>query len=225
MDALNAAFVGAGGLAFDIGAHVGDRTASFRRLGAHVVAFEPQPLVHRALRLIHGRDGRVSLHRAAVGAAEGEIELHLNSANPTVTTASRAFVEAARDDAGWRGQVWDSTLRVPVTTLDALIDAHGIPDFVKIDVEGHEAEVLAGLSRALPALSVEVTMVQREVGHACLARLGALARYEFNLSLGEEHRLRFDPWLEATEMARVLEELPQEANSGDVYARLKGGEG
>ena len=35
-------------LAFDIGAHVGDRTAAFRRLGARVVAVEPQPAAMRA---------------------------------------------------------------------------------------------------------------------------------------------------------------------------------
>jgi len=36
MDALYARFVRPGGLAFDIGSHVGDRVASFRRLGARV---------------------------------------------------------------------------------------------------------------------------------------------------------------------------------------------
>ena len=44
MDALYARFVKPGDLAFDIGSHVGDRIASFRRLGARVVALEPQPL-------------------------------------------------------------------------------------------------------------------------------------------------------------------------------------
>ncbi len=43
MDALYGRFVRPGGLAFDIGSHVGDRVASFRRLGARVVALEPQP--------------------------------------------------------------------------------------------------------------------------------------------------------------------------------------
>ena len=38
MDALYTRFVGKGGLAFDIGSHVGDRIGSFRRLGARVVA-------------------------------------------------------------------------------------------------------------------------------------------------------------------------------------------
>ncbi len=45
-------FVRPGDLAFDIGAHVGDRIGSFRRLGARVVAVEPQPALVRTLRLI-----------------------------------------------------------------------------------------------------------------------------------------------------------------------------
>jgi hypothetical protein len=43
MDALYRRFIRPGDLAFDVGAHVGDRVASFRRLGARVVAVEPQP--------------------------------------------------------------------------------------------------------------------------------------------------------------------------------------
>jgi hypothetical protein len=65
MDALYARFLRPGDLAFDIGAHVGDRIASFRRLGARVVALEPQPGPARAIALIHGRDPEVTLVRAA----------------------------------------------------------------------------------------------------------------------------------------------------------------
>ena len=42
MDAIYGHFIKLGDLAFDIGAHSGDRVASFRRLGARVVAVEPQ---------------------------------------------------------------------------------------------------------------------------------------------------------------------------------------
>ena len=42
MDTLYRRFLRPGDLAFDVGAHVGDRVASFRRLGARVVAVEPQ---------------------------------------------------------------------------------------------------------------------------------------------------------------------------------------
>lgn len=219
MDFLNAHFVGQGQLAFDVGAHVGDRTASFRRLGARVVALEPQPHVFRALRLIHGRDPLVTLRPEAAGAQHGEITLYVNSDNPTVSTASSDLVLAAPKTPGWTEQVWDNKLTVPLVTLDQLIAAHGVPDFTKIDVEGHEAEALMGLSMALPALSFEVTMIQREVARACIARLSGLGRYEFNFSLGETHCLLYRDWLDAHGIQAALDALPDAANSGDVYAR------
>ncbi len=220
MDALNAQFVRPGTLAFDIGAHVGDRTASFLRLGATTVSLEPQPKVFRALRLIHGRTARATLVQSAIGAAPGTLSLHINSANPTVSTASTALVEAAPTSPSWQDQHWDDTIAVPVTTLDTLIATHGTPDFIKIDVEGFEDEALKGLSIPVPALSFEITTLQRNVGLLCIDRLDALGPYQYNLSLGEDHALRHDPWLTAAQTKNILTTLPDAANSGDVFARL-----
>lgn len=220
MDALNRQFVPDGGLAFDIGAHVGDRTASFLRMGARVVALEPQPGVFRALRLLLSQSDDVTLLPYAAGRAEGETTLHLNTQNPTVTTAATAFIAAADGVDGWQDEVWDDSAIVPVTTLDALISGYGVPDFVKIDVEGFEADVLMGLSTAIPAVSFEFTTIQRDCAAACMERLRALGDYKFNLSLGEAHSLCFDAWLSAGDMCCALDALPDSANSGDVYARL-----
>ena len=220
MDKLYGRFIRPGDFAIDIGSHVGDRIASFRRLGARVVALEPQPDCAWAIRAIHGSDQHVKLIEAACGAREGVLTLQVNSANPTVTTASSAFVRAADGATGWEGQAWDRQVEVSVTTLDALISTHEVPAFVKIDVEGFEYDVLAGLSEPLPALSFEVTTIQRDVAHRCLSRLESLGDYRFNVSLGESHALTFEDWLSAKEMGRHLAALPHEANSGDVYATL-----
>lgn len=220
MDRLYAGFVGAGSLAFDIGSHVGDRVASFRRLGARVVALEPQPGPARVIETLFGDDPDVTLVRAACGATEGTLVFKVNSDNPTVSTASADFIASAAGAGGWEGQVWDREITVAATTLDRLIRDHGVPGFVKIDVEGFEADVLAGLTQALPALSFEFTTIQRGVALACLDRLAALGRYGFDVALGESQQLTFGRFVSKDEMAAHLSGLPHQANSGDVYAVL-----
>lgn len=218
LDAFYRRFLNPGDIAFDIGAHVGDRAASFCRLGARVVAVEPQPRLARLLRLILPDVRVVS---ALVGAEAGEAQLALNTANPTVATASLDFIAAATGAPGWEGQTWDSSLTLPVTTLDALAAAHGCPAFIKIDIEGYEAMALAGLSAAPTALSFEFTTIQRDVALACLTRLTALGFRAFNACLGENMVFAHAAPLDAGALAAWITALPMEANSGDVYASLE----
>jgi len=220
MDRLHARFLGPGDLVFDIGAHVGDRISSFRRLGARVVALEPQPLCHRVLRLIHGRDPGIALYRSAVGAKTGRTVLHVNRANPTVSTASEAFIGAARGAPGWEGQVWDGCVEVDLLTMDALIAAHGMPRFVKIDVEGYELEVLRGMTHAPAALSFEFTTMSRQTAFDCIEHLARLGAWRFDAALGESQQFVFGEPVDAQRLAAWLAALPDVANSGDVYAVL-----
>jgi hypothetical protein len=63
-------------------------------------------------------------------------------------------------------------------------------------------------------------MIQRDLTMDCLKRCEELGMKYFNVSMGESHKLNFESWIKAPEMADFLSALPTEANSGDVSARL-----
>lgn len=223
---LYRSFVVPGELVFDVGAHLGDRTRAFASLGARVVALEPQPGVLAWLhRLVGGTPG-VVVRGVAVGAEPGMAELVLSRRNPTVSTLADSWREGiAKNNRGFRGVEWEDTVRVPVTTLDELIREFGLPAFCKIDVEGFEAEVLAGLSHPLAGISVEFVAGALDVAVACVRRLEALGGtaggYEFNAVSGEGRTFHFPSWQAGDDLIAWFDAGAGGLSSGDLYARLR----
>ena len=215
-----AAFVRPGDLVFDIGAHAGNRTRSFAALGCLVVAVEPQPDFARLLRAIATRSPRIQIVEAAVGASPGRATLLVSDRTPTVTTLAAAWREARAHDPDFAGVRWNRRIEVESTTLDALIARFGAPAFVKIDVEGGEPAVLAGLTRAVPALSFEYLPRALDEVAQSVARLSALGSYRFNWSSGESYTLTAARWMDGRELLESLRTSAAQRQSGDVYARL-----
>lgn len=213
-------FIRPGDLCFDVGAHVGNRTRSFRALGARVVAIEPQPRLAALLGRMFRRDPLVTVLPVALDAVDGSLELAVSRLTPTVSTTSARFRDAVARAASFRGVRWDERVVVPARSLDSLIARHGRPRFVKIDVEGMEGAVLAGLSQPLAALSFEVLPAFKDPAGAAVQRLLALGRYRFNLSVGETMRFVWPDWVDGRTLLAWLDDLATEAPSGDIYAEL-----
>jgi len=216
-----AGFLAPGDLAFDVGAHVGNRTRALLRVGARVVALEPQRLFHAFLR----RDlpAAVTLLPLAAGAAPGQATLVVSRRHPTVSSLAPGFAEAMRRAPGFARVAWDAAETVEVTTLDRLIARHGMPRFIKIDVEGAEEAVISGLSRAVPWLAFELLPARGAEALACLDRLGALGRYRYNLVEGEGCAFALDRWHDRDGIAALLAVRPAGGRPADVYARLGSG--
>jgi FkbM family methyltransferase len=155
-------------LCFDVGGNLGQKTEVLLECGARVVSVEPNPHCLSTLNYLFGSNRRVAIERAAMGRAEGTLTLHVHGSDSTAS---------ARPD--WDRAVFGqnrktSAVTVPVKTLDSLIEQHGVPDFVKVDVEGLEVDVLSGLSHPVPLVSFEFHASETSRAHDCLDILGSL---------------------------------------------------
>jgi FkbM family methyltransferase len=213
-------FVSAGDLCFDVGANMGSRVAVLRALGANVIAVEPQKACIDQLRKRFGRDPSVTLMPVALGRTSGTSEMLVSQAR-SISSLSKEWVNAVKSSGRFAAYSWDETLMVPVTTLDSLIQDFGLPCFCKIDVEGFEAEVLAGLSKPIEALSFEFTPELTKTTVGCVAHLAAIGAYEFNFDVNESMQLQLTSWVGPQEIIKELTAITDYRLFGDVYARLK----
>ena len=213
-------FIGPGDLCFDVGAHVGNRVRSWLRLGARVVAIEPQPAMVATLERFYGDNPAVTIAPVGVAETPGELTLFVNARNPTLTTFSRQWVDDFDQDPALVAAPWDHEVTIPVTTLEALIAQYGVPVFCKIDVEGLEPDVLAGLNTPIRAMSFEAFPLHNERSVACLRRIESLGDYRFRFVYAESFRWSQDTWIDADTMAAFLSGRTVADGSGDVYAVL-----
>jgi FkbM family methyltransferase len=141
----------------DVGANGGEWTASVRRHfpDAHFHLFEPSGECMRGLKTRFGQDPRVTLNQVALGRAAGAATLYADEAGSVMASLTQRKL-------GHRGIRMDFTEQVRVQTLDSYARSAGLDtiDILKIDVEGHELDVLAGAAEILERTRV----VQFEFG-------------------------------------------------------------
>jgi FkbM family methyltransferase len=216
---LYSQFIRPGDLAFDVGANRGTRTEIFRKLGATVVAIEPQEYCMNTLRK-RFKD-KVFFEQVALGDAESYAEMMINDDADVTSTLSKGFIEATvkSGTAGFCRSSWNRTITVAVKTLDSLISKYGCPSFCKIDVEGFKYEVLMGLSRSIAALSIEFHSAYFEPFVGCIKRLSSLGFMEYNYSMGETMRLALPKWVASEEIIDIVAAMPRQMVYGDIYAK------
>jgi FkbM family methyltransferase len=184
--AFYAPFISPGDLCFDIGSNIGMKTEVFLKLGAQVVAFEPQPSCLRETAARCSPTQHLTTVNAAIGAVSSTMPMYVAKHH----TSSSLI-------ADWVGDVQE-VIQVPVMTLDQAIDRYGLPHFCKIDVEGYEMEVLKGLSHAISVLTLEYHLDEREIRKTleCMDYLSCLGELSVNVTLGDEPGFHWSHWID-----------------------------
>lgn len=214
-----------GDLVFDVGACQGEKSQRFLDAGAgKVVCFEPNPgNLEGFLKPELGSNPRVVIEPCALGSEETTHEFFPSPHGIGLGTCFRDWT--VNSPIASRGDKWHPPIEVTMSTLDKMIEKHGLPQFCKIDVEGFELQVLSGLHYKIPYLCFECIGSHWERHLKCIDHLLSLGYDGFNYSPVDG--IYFSPeWLTFAAFKQKMEELdsnmdfgPSNGRTGDFYVK------
>jgi FkbM family methyltransferase len=205
-------------LCFDIGANFGNRTSVFIELGAKVVALEPQEKCFKWL--IGKYANKATFLQKGAGAKNEVKDFYISEQYNQLSSFSENWMNDLKARIG--ETKIDNIEKIEIVTLDSLIKEHGIPAFIKIDVEGYEKEVLNGLTSSFSLLSFEyaVPEMQNELIECLQIINSKYKNVTFNYTIGENCKFINSSWIGFKEIMHLVNTKEfLETYAGDIYVK------
>lgn len=219
-DAESFDFVKSGMLVFDIGANRGNYTKVFLSKGARVIAVEPQEACVAFLKLRYTFAKNVIIEECGAGAETGTQTFFISNAD-SISSMNKSWIDKVKASdrfTQWNVE-WKKPIHVNITTLDNLIAKHGKPNYVKIDVEGFETEVLKGLTAPIEMVSFEYTLPEmKDEAIECINYLSSLGGYKFSTQLQSQ-----DEYVDKNSILSQINLICEsgDLSNGDIFAKLE----
>lgn len=220
MNRIFESFIGYNSLVFDVGSNMGDKSEVFLNLGADVVGFEPQyecfsSSIERFL-----TNSKFRCENIALDQKVGESTMFIASYH-TISSMSLEFINESKKER-FTDFNWDNQRIVRTDTIENMIIRYGRPDFIKIDVEGYELNVLKGLKSSINMISVEFNPELCKNTIDSIEYIDKLNNNKtlFNYGYRNDEHFKYNEWQTKESIIQYLRSVNDfKFEFGDVYCK------
>ena len=191
-------------LIFDVGANMGRKSFIFVKLTKQVIAFEPSEKLFLFLKSRFQQEN-VLIFNCALGNRVSTSDLFIVEGNEAYNSLNKKHIQSTATKRGVATKDNVKLTKVKVDILENFIQKYGKPKYIKIDVEGHEYEVLKGLKTPVPLLSFEANLPEfRSEAIDAISYLRTISYNKYSFNFTEEFSWIFKDFVSANEAVNFL---------------------
>jgi FkbM family methyltransferase len=201
---------------FDIGANIGQWSLANIATCDKIIALEPIPKTFKALVNNCKNHNIICENFAVCNNNNNDITFYEATRYHTISTLYKGWLTDHR--SRFYNQPFRETT-VKTITMDDLIKKHGVPDFIKIDVEGGEYECISSLNQKVDLLAFEWASELSGLAGRCLDHLSKLGFTEFYLQFEDSYTFRPKEFYDLATIKTKLAKTIQKKDWGMIWCK------
>jgi FkbM family methyltransferase len=202
---------------FDIGANIGNWAAANISTCDRIIAIEASPITFATLQSKIKNDRITLLNYAVCNNDMKDITFYHANAN-TLSTINKEWLTSP--DSRFHNECFKEII-CPTITIDRLIELYGMPEMIKIDVEGGEYDCVSSLTQKVDQLCFEWASEVNPITFKCLDHLTGLGFQEFFVQIGDAYTFRpvATDYTDVASVKQQLERMTPKKEWGMIWCR------
>lgn len=202
---------------FDIGTNIGKWAFANINDCEKIIAVEASPNTFRKLVSNINNHPKIICLNYAVCDSKDEYITFYNSDADTISTLNKDWLTSP--NSRFYNHSNYNEIKCKTISLDKLIEIYGVPELVKIDVEGGEFETIKSLSQKINNLCFEWASETNEITIKCLEYLQTLGFSKFAIQYQDEYTYRPEIYTNVEDVKNLLNKTTPKMEWGMIWAK------